>query len=378
MKILLASNTAWSIYNFRKELILHLINQGHQIHCLCPEGSHIDDLRFLGCEVHFVKFNPRGKNPLVETQVLLDFLFKIKSIKPDIAFFYTIKFVIYGSISCRLLKVKSISVITGLGRFINDNILFRAFIIKLYKFSLLRCRKVLTLNLDDYNFFKKYKIVKPNALELLPSEGINTSYFRRDSLPCLLVNKTDLQLNEGIRFLFCGRLLQSKGIFEFVEAARSIISKGLKASFFIVGFLDEKCDGSVKMSDLEKWQCEGLITFLGSYSDVREVISLMDCVVLPSYYPEGIPRIILEASSLEVPVITSNNVGCRDAVLDGVTGFICSPRDSISLSQKMRQIIELSQCDRERLGAAGRAFVSENFSIGIVLEAYDTLLAEES
>ena len=113
-----------------------------------------------------------------------------------------------------------------------------------------------------------------------------------------------------------------------------------------------------------------MVEYLGAVDDVRGVYAEADCVVLPSYYREGVPRTLLEAASMGLPIITTNVVGCRDAVEDGVTGFLCRPKDAMDLADKMRRMLSLRPKARRRMGQVGREKMIREFDERIVIAKY--------
>jgi glycosyltransferase involved in cell wall biosynthesis len=122
--------------------------------------------------------------------------------------------------------------------------------------------------------------------------------------------------------------------------------------------------------DLDRWQKEGLIHYGGFAKDVRPFLQRADCFVFPSFYNEGVPRCLMEAASMELPVITSNNRGCKEVVVNGNTGFLCPVHDPFDLADKMEKVLNLPTEERIRLGRNGRALVIKKFNIRNVIDEY--------
>ncbi len=171
------------------------------------------------------------------------------------------------------------------------------------------------------------------------------------------------------------RLLWAKGVGEFVDAARAVRSTHPEAQFRIVG-MEETSKGAVPPATLRQWQDEGAIKFLGAMKDVRTALAEADCVVLPSFYPEGTPRSLLEAAAMGKPIVTTDVPGCRRVVEHGRNGFLCQPRDSGSLQAALEAFAGLSPNERSAMGEASRCLAESRFDEGIVIGAYRQALAD--
>jgi glycosyltransferase involved in cell wall biosynthesis len=184
-------------------------------------------------------------------------------------------------------------------------------------------------------------------------------------------------LPEGseVRFLMIARLLRDKGIVEYVEAARKLRSNGLPARFFLLGPLGSENRTAISVETLTQWQAEGAVEYLGESDDVRREIAQAHCVVLPSYR-EGTPRTLLEAASMGRPVVTTDAPGCRETVLENVSGFLCGVRDADDLAERMAGICAMTRDALERMGQAGRAHMAERFDQRSVVDAYRGALQE--
>lgn len=171
------------------------------------------------------------------------------------------------------------------------------------------------------------------------------------------------------------RMLWDKGVAEYVEAARQLRRSYPDAEFCMAGFLDVENPAAIPRNQIFQWVAEGVVNFLGESDDIRDQIAAADCVVLPSYR-EGVPRSLLEAAAMGRPIVTTDAVGCRDVVEDGFTGFLCRPRNSVSLAEAMKKIICLTPCQRSAMGLKGRAKVEQEFDERVVIQKYLEALAE--
>ncbi|EFH3406634.1 glycosyltransferase, partial [Escherichia coli] len=195
----------------------------------------------------------------------------------------------------------------------------------------------------------------------LPGSGVDLNRFK--------VSK--VERSEHLSFLLACRMLRKKGVLEFMEAARVLKEKyGEKMEFNMLGFLDDENPNYVKMSEIQPWIDHGVVKYLGVTDKIEELISQHDCVVLPSYYREGVPKFLLEAAAMGKPIITTDNVGCRDIVDDGVNGFLCQPKNKQDLINKIENLFLLSDTDYTKFCLASRKKVEREFDEKIVIFKY--------
>jgi glycosyltransferase involved in cell wall biosynthesis len=205
------------------------------------------------------------------------------------------------------------------------------------------------------------KIVGIEKMKVMPGEGINTDHFR----PLSKSSK-----NQAYTFIMSTRLLKSKGIMLYADAARILKKKNYEVKFELLGFFEDQHPDSISQSDIDRWEKEGLIHYQGFARDVRPYLSRSHCFVFPSFYNEGIPRCLMEASAMELPVITSSARGCRDVVVNNVSGYLCKMRDPFDLADKMEQMLNLSETERIQMGKNGRSLMIQKFDIQKVTEQY--------
>ena len=234
---------------------------------------------------------------------------------------------------------------------------------RLYRIGFRRAPVVYFQNAEDLQLFVGRRIVHPDRARLLPGSGVDLQYFRPVPAP-----------DNGPIFLLVARLLRDKGVFEFVEAARALRSSMPKARFQLLGPIDEGNRTAIKRGELNSWIKAGLIEYLGTTDDVRPYIAAAMSVVLPSYR-EGMPRSLLEAAAMSLPLIATDVPGCREVVEDGVNGYLCAVRDTASLASALRRMAELPQQQRRSMGEASRRKVEERFDERLVVQAYLDVLA---
>ena len=359
-KIALAANDAWNVVNYRAGLLAALQKAGYDVVVLAPEGVHAAGIRQMGAEFQAVPMKARGKSPVADLALLINFRRRLKTIRPAAFLGFTAKPNIYGSMAAHRCGIPVINNVSGLGAAFMRPGLLRRLVEGLYRAALRRSATVFFQNSDDRDLFVGRGIVSGRQAALLPGSGVDLTHFTPTK-----------GRNEGPpTFLLAGRLLWDKGIGEFVEAARRVGRSCPGTRFQILGIIERKSAAAVPRSKLQEWESEALITYLGSTDDVRSAFSKADCVVLPSYYREGVPRVLLDAAAMAIPVITTDMPGCRDAVENGISGMLCQPRSTDSLVSAMEHFARMTPEARRSMGAAGRFKMETQFREEIVHRAY--------
>lgn len=367
MKIVICLNTAWNLVNFRTGLIRAMVAAGHEVVAVAPDDKYAASLNVLGCRFVPLHMENGGTNPVQDALLTWRFVCLFARERPDIYLGYTVKPNVYGSIAAHMMRIPVINNIAGLGSvFIKDGWLVRV-VRWLYRMALKRSAKVFFQNPDDRTLFIDGGMVRTKVAELLPGSGIDLNRFTAD--PKLVSG------NHNFRFLLIARMLRDKGVGEYVEAAKLVRQCWPLAEFCLLGFLDVKNPAAISRADMDAWVAEGVVNYLGVSDDVRVEIAFADCVVLPSYR-EGTPRTLLEAAAMSRPIITTDAVGCREVVDDGVNGYLCNIRDARDLAAKMEQILSLSPDQRREMGLLGRAKMVAEFDEQIVIKKYLATIEE--
>jgi glycosyltransferase involved in cell wall biosynthesis len=365
-KIAIVANTSWYVYNLRLGVIRRLKEEGYEVLVITPKDSYTHYLLSEDYQHVDINIQSKGKSLFSDLRYFRKLLQIYKSYEPDFIFHYTIKPNVYGSLAARVAGIKSIAVVSGAGHtFLKKNFLYRV-ISLMYRLAFQFTKQVWFVNKDDLNEFVEHRIIPKGKAQLLPGEGVNIQHFSPnfDRMP----NKNSMN------FLLSARLLWDKGIGQYVEAAKIIKSKYSGVNFYLLGFLDVENPSAISSTQIYDWHHNGDITYLGKTEDVRPYVANCDCFVLPSYYREGTPRSLLEAAAMAKPIITTDNVGCREVVKDGYNGFLCEPKNVDDLVKKMEMMIGMTTQQRHMMGLNGRKFVIEYFDEQLVVERYVSVL----
>lgn len=371
-KIVISSNTGWSIFNFRLELI-YVLAQFYQIEIIAPEDEYSNKLRAKGFNVHDISMASSSIAPLQDLRTLYDYSRLLRKIKPDYYLGFTAKPNIYGGFVAGGLGCKVINNIAGLGRTFSNPGLLQSLMQLLYWAGLRKSKHVFFQNKDDLALFESNNLIKKNTCSVLPGSGVNTNRFT-----CKMIAQPVSEIqdsNPRFTFLFSARLLLEKGIREYITAATKLKALYPHCVFQVLG----KHAGStaeLPKVELDAACASGVIKYLGTTDDVVSVLHRTDCFVLPSFYREGVPRSLLEAGSCGLPLITTDSVGCRETVVNGENGFLVKPRNSDALFEAMKTMVELSVEELNAMGLASREYIVANFNESLVLEKYLQVLTE--
>jgi len=366
-KVLIALNTAWNLVNFRAGLIRGLRNAGYEVVTIAPPDEHVPRLRELGCRYVPLAMDNKGTHPGRDMLLLWRYLLLLRKERPDVFLGYTVKPNIYGSLAAHALGIPVINNIAGLGAvFIKRNWLTRL-VRGLYRLALSRSQRVFFQNEDDRHTFVEGGLVRAEVTDRLPGSGVDLARF--SSVFLMDAGR------KGMRFLLIARMLWDKGVGEYVEAARLVRQRHPEAEFRLLGFLDVQNPSAISRAQMDEWVTEDVVRYLGSCDDVRPHIADADCVVLTSYR-EGVPRTLLEAAAMGRPIITTDAVGCREVVNDGVNGYLCRTRDAADLADKMERMIALAPFERAEMGRRGREKMEREFDERIVITKYLEVIRE--
>ncbi len=365
MKVLFSSNISWSIFNFRSDLLKKLQKEGYEICVAASKDEYSQRLVDAGFHYTELKVNNNSTNPFKDLMLIVKYYQTYKAIKPDIILHNAIKPNIYGTIAAGLLGIPTINNISGLGTlFIKKS--FSTKIAKiLYWFSQKFATKVLFQNPYDRDLFVEKGLVAKEKADLVPGSGVDTNRFSPERF-----SRTPV---ENFQFLFVGRLLIDKGIVEYINAAKQLKEKYNNVDFNILGPFYEDNSTTISRATLDRWVDEKIINYLGTTDKVEEVFATTDCLVLPSYR-EGLSKVLIEASSMALPIVTTNVPGCKDVVLNEETGYLCNPRDAVDLEKKLEKMLLLEESQRIAFGKNARKRTINVFDIKIVIKKYmDTI-----
>jgi galacturonosyltransferase len=353
-RVLILVNHEIVIYNFRKELVFELLKEGYEVYISSPKGKKIDILVESGAKHIDTHINRHGISVFEDFKLMRFYTKTIRELKPLVVLTYTIKPNIYGGFAAKKNKVPYIANITGLGTAVERKGILQFITKALYKRAFKKIHTVFFQNEENMSFFIKNKIaIGKHAL--LPGSGVNLEEFKY----------LDYPNDDVIRFAFISRIMKEKGIDLYLEAAKEIKKIHPNTEFHVCGFCEQEYE--IILDDLTK---RGIIVYHGMVDDVRSMLSNIHCVVHPSYYPEGMSNVLLEAASSGRPIITSNRSGCQETVEDNVTGFLVKKSEVGDYYDIIMKFIKMDNSSRKTMGINGRNKMIISFNRNIVITEY--------
>lgn len=364
--VVLASNMAWTIYNYRLPVVRALQAAGYKIVIVAPVDESVSRLmNEPGIELFPLKKFKRNTTSIASNLAMIaEFYAVYKQINPDFVIHFGLQANIFGNLGAWLARVRSICVVTGLGyTFLHKGIV--PWITRwLYRFSFVYPEKVLFENDDDRHLFIESKMVRQAKTIHVPGCGIDTKFFR---LQPTFFNPGKLV------FLFIGRLLYDKGLREYAASAQQLKVAFPNAECWILGHLDDENPAHIHREELVQWVQAGFIQYKGVTDDVRPIIAQCDWVVLPSYR-EGLSRVLLEAMAMGKPIITTDVPGCKETVVNGKSGFVVPARNSEALLAAMKICCTLPPNTQKQMGLYGREMVVRTYEASIVGNMFADLI----
>ena len=347
-KILIITNHSYMLYQFRKELIEQLMKE-YDVVLSMPFVGHEDDFAAMGCKCVETDVDRRGINPVTDFKLLQFYNKIISDEKPDKVITYSIKPNIYAGLVCRHRKIPYYANVQGLGTAFQKELLAK-FVGILYKTAFRKVRAVFFENEGNAREFISRKLVSEDKIVVLNGAGINLEHYMYTPISSRQENeKGKVSGDRKIHFLYLGRIMKEKGIDELFTAMRRLHEEyGDRVVLDIVGFFEDEYK-----NEIEKMVEDGIAVFHGFQEETRPYYVTADCVVLPSYH-EGMSNVLLEASAIGRPVITSDIPGCREAVEDGKSGYLCEVKNTDMLFEKMKLMMDKSIDEIEGMGRCAR------------------------
>jgi galacturonosyltransferase len=359
-RIMLVANRDFVLYNFRFELIQNLIKEGYDVTICLPYGPKVDLMTAAGAKFIPIEIDGRGKRLFRDLQLIKEIERVYTREKPDLVLLYTTKVCIYGGIVARKLGLNYFVSVSGLGTAVSNYSLIQPFIISLYKKSAEGANCVFFQNEESVEFFHKCRINSAKEC-ITPGSGVNLEKWKYLEYPN----------GETIHFLFAGRMIKEKGIENYLKASKVIKRRYPNTVFHLAG----PCDGNygAVISDFER---NGIIQYHGEVSDLAELFKNIHCLIHPSYYPEGVSNVCLEAAASGRAIITTDNPGCGITVDDGISGYIVKEKELEMLVCAIEKFLQLDDENRKKMGIEGREKMIHEFDRRVVLDMYMKEISE--
>lgn len=359
-------NVDWFFISHRLPIALAAISESYEVHLITNDTGGGDDLRKLGIHVHHVPFSRSGGKLLDELRSIVSLRKLLKSLKPNTIHSITIKAVIYSGLCLHTFRNKPsfVAAISGLGYVFSAKNL-RAKLTKILVSVLYRLafhhkfKKVIFQNTTDEKILSSVAKLAANEKVMIKGSGADLELYNHRLEP----------ETEKVKVVMACRLLKEKGVYEYLEAAEKVKATRNNVEFLLAGAPDEGNPNSISQKELDQWAAKGVITPLGHCTNISEVFSDSHIVTLPSYYGEGVPKVLIEAAACGRPIITTNNPGCRDTVIDQESGILIPIRDANALANALTKLIDDKEL-RLRMGTRAREYAVSEFDINSVISEH--------
>lgn len=360
LKLLFVVNVDWFFLSHRLPIALEALRQGYEVHIATTFTDKTKALQDQGFVTHHLTLDRSGSGLWTVSYEAWQIYRLFKDVKPDVVHLVTIKPVLFGGVVARFARVPAVvSAISGLGLvFVAKGLkatVRRWMVTSLYRWALgHHNQKVIFQNPDDLTYLARHAHLSNRKVIIIRGSGVDLSHYR----------VTPFSSGAPV-ILFAARLLVDKGIREFVQSSQILRQRGLSAKdarFVIVGKPDAANPASLCADELAQWAENNLVELWGYRTDMPQVIGAAHLVVLPSYYGEGLPKVLIEAAACGRAVITTDHPGCRYAIEPNKTGLIVPIKNALALAEAIEYLIKNADI-RERMGASGRAFAEKEFAI---------------
>lgn len=357
--VLVLGNSDSGLYDFRKEVLAALLEEGYAVHVSVPDTGYLNKIKALGCTCHETVIDRRGMNPAKDLKLFAFYLRLLKQVKPAAVLTYTIKPNIYGCMACRLLKIPYLVNITGLGTALEGGGIVQKMLVLMYRTSMKRAGCIFFQNRGNRAFMQEKGCILPDAkTRIIPGSGVNLQQYQPKPYPP----------RGPVRFVTLIRIMKAKGIDELLTAAEIIHQEYPDTVFEILGAYEKEERETYEPRILDL-QSKGVVQYYGYRDDVPEFYGHCQAVVHPTY-SEGMSNVLLEAAATGRPAIASDINGVKEICQDGVNGFLFKAKDTEGMVSAIRAFLSTPYESRISMGNKARAHVEENFDRQKVVQAY--------
>lgn len=368
--IAVVTNNDDDIYCFRRELIQGLIGAGYKILIVCPDGPKFDLMHDIDYIHDKYEIDRRGTNIISDFKLLMHYFGLFRKYKPYAVLTYTAKPNVYATLAASILRIQTITNVTGFGSILKERPLKKKLIMSLFKFAYRRSGCIMFQNSTNMKLAADMGMVTGKSI-LIPGSGVALNRFGLLPYP----DGGNGIYGKKVVFNYIGRVLRDKGVDDYIEAARRIKSSYPNCEFNIIGFIEPTEESSYK-SLLQELGDKDIVIYRGSQKDVRPFIARSHATIHPSTYGEGMSNVLLESAASGRVIITTDNPGCRETVLDNVSGYIYPGGDVDQLTKLIERFLSEPNSSRQEMGLKGRKYIEENFSREIVVNEYLKVLKE--
>lgn len=363
MKLFMIVNEDRFFLSHRKEIALAAQTAGWDVTLVCKDTGQRHEIEALGLKVMELPINPTGMNLKQELRTWRFLLSLYKRNRDAVVHHVGLKSSLWGGLAARLTRVRGVvNAVSGLGAIFSGDKpgTIANGVLAVMRFSNRRKNvKVIFQNHEDQTLFLQRHVVTQEQAEFIKGSGVDLKEFKQ-------VPEPD---SETLKVVFSARMVQEKGVYELIEAA-DMLRKDYegRVEFWLCGRLAANAD-ALSINDMQ-YLCDGYyIKWLGFQKDIRPILEQSHIMAFPSYYREGVPKSLIDACAVGRPIVTTNSIGCKDVVDDGVNGFLVPVKDSKALAEKLRILLDNKEL-RIKMGQASRKKAEKEFDLENVVNKH--------
>ena len=362
-KLLMIVNEDRFFLSHRKEIAIAALQAGWDVTIVCKDTGRLREVEDLGLKVIELPINPTGMNLRQELRTFW-FLYNLYKKNKDVVVHHVgLKDILWGGLAAKLAGVWGVvNAVSGLGAVFSGGKMGMTAkgILAVMRFANRRKRlKVIFQNQEDKNLFLQHRVITEDQIEFIKGSGVDLNEFKYVPEP----------ESETLKVVFTARMVKEKGVIELIEAAERLRKEYEgRVEFWLCGRLAVNAD-AISKEELESRCSEGYIKWLGFQKDIKTILEQCHIMAFPSYYREGVPKSLIDVCAVGRPIVTTNSIGCKDVVDDGVNGFLVPIKDSEALADKLRILIEDKDL-RIKMGKASRQKAEQEFAIEKVIQKH--------
>ena len=357
--VFFVANSSWYLWNFRKETLSDLVRQGQLVICICPDDLNKSKLENIGVVVKSPKFTS-----IFFLRIFLwlwHAIYTLSSDRPRVIFSFTTSANFLFILCGRIFRIPVVPNISGTGRLARKNRAIRKIFISAYAILVADSKLVIFQNKEDMKSFVDVKKSISHKCHLLHGSGVNLEEFRF----------APMSNRQNLKVAFISRLIPEKGLRDIVRAILMLDAD--KIHLVIGGPIDRSGKDPITENELLAWSEKGNISYLGNVDNVASVIKDCDLVALPSYYGEGVPKILLEACAVGRPILTTDTPGCR-VTTSSANGYKVPPKSPTHIAAALQHFSSLDANSRGAMGLASRKLAESAFDVNINVQFYAALV----
>lgn len=337
-----------------------------QVVAVSADDAYRKALEEMGCQTIVVKnLDAKSTSVITELKLIREIRRIFAQIPCEYIYTFTIKPNLYTAITAGFAQKKVVMTVNGLGNAFAGHSIVRRISLLLFRLAFRQAHRIVFQNKDDFAFFQKQIGLSPQKVLFVRGSGVNIKAFPFSQRPA--------QPGAKLVFLMACRLLKEKGVLEYIEAARRIKATCSEVQFWLIG-MKANNQSAIDIGTLRPFEKEGIIETKPQTDDMSALLETVDVLVLPSYYNEGVPRVLLEGLAKGLPIITTNSVGCKETVMHGQNGYLVEPKNIEALEDALREMIALSPEERMQMRRKSRRLAETDFDETNVIETYISVL----